>query len=234
MVIESYENLVNTLSYEFSRKFRMVEIEDIRQEMWVWFLEHPNKVVYWEENYDNKECTKLIARSLRNAAKDYCQKEKAVKLGYRVEDLYYYDKELLEIILPAVLTGNMSAPSFTDLGFTKSRKVLSEGGNWLSMCADVERAWESLQEDQQAIISLKYGLGMDGSALAAELKISADAVRMRINRALKSLLTYLGGDKPKFDKDYKEKQDGRGQIDTDTRDGEVGQDSDASFTGEEV
>lgn len=234
MVIESYENLVNTLAYEFSRKFRMVQIDDIRQEMWVWFLEHPNKVAYWEDNYDNKECTKLIARSLRNAAKDYCQKEKAVKLGYRVEDLYYYDKELLEIILPAILTGDKSAPSFTDLGFTKSRKVLSEGGNWLSMCADVERALELLQKEQRSIINLKYGLGLDSLALAVEMKVSADAVRMRINRAMKSLLAHLGGDKPKFDRDYREREDGKGQIDTDTRDGEVGQDSESSVTREEV
>lgn len=234
MVIESYENLVNTLSYEFSRKFRMVEIDDIRQEMWVWFLEHPNKVAYWEDNYDSKECTKLIARSLRNAAKDYCQKEKAVKLGYRVEDLYYYDKELLEVILPVVLTGDRSAPSFTDLGFSKSRKVLSEGGNWLSMCADVERALGSLQDEQRVIIHMRYGLGLEGSALAVELKISTDAVRMRVNRAMKSLLTHLGGDKPKFDRDYREKRDDTGRDETDTRDGEVGQDSDASVTGEEV
>lgn len=234
MVIESYENLVNTLAYEFSRKFRMVEIDDIRQEMWVWFLEHPNKVSQWEKEYDSKESVKLIARSLRNAAKDYCQKEKAVKLGYRVEDLYYYDKELLEIILPVVLTGDMSAPSFTDLGFTKSRKVLSEGGNWLSMCADVDRALKSLQEEQRKILTLKYGMGLEGVALAAELHVSVDAVRMRMNRALKSLLTYLGGDKPKFDKDYRRKQDDTGQFETDTRDGEVGQDSESSLTGEEV
>lgn len=234
MVILPYENLVNTLSYEFSRKFRMVQVDDIRQEMWVWFLEHPNKLAYWEDNYDSKECTKLVARSLRNAAKDYCQREKAVKLGYRVEDLYYYDKELLEIILTAVLSGDESAPSFIDLGFTKSRKVLSEGGNWLSMCADVERALDLLQKEQRSIIYLKYGLGLDSLALAVEMKVSADAVRMRINRAIKSLLTHLGGDKPKFDKDYRERENGRGQVNTDTRDGEVGQDSDGSLTGKEV
>ena len=44
MVIEQYDNLVANIAYEFGRKFQMVETSDIRQELWVWFLEHPNKV----------------------------------------------------------------------------------------------------------------------------------------------------------------------------------------------
>ena len=99
MVIEQYENLVANIAYEFSRKFQMVEVNDIRQELWVWFLEHPNKVKTWEA-LDGKQATKLIARSLRNTAKDYCQKEKAARVGYRVEDNYYYDRELIEMLLP--------------------------------------------------------------------------------------------------------------------------------------
>ena len=76
MVIEQYDNLVANIAYEFGRKFQMVEANDIRQELWLWFLEHPNKVNAWEA-LDGKQSIKLIAKSLRNAAKDYCQKQKA-------------------------------------------------------------------------------------------------------------------------------------------------------------
>ncbi len=221
MVIESYVNLVNALSYEFSRKFRMVEVDDIRQEMWLWFVEHPNKVKYWEENYDNKECTKLIARSLRNAAKDFCQREKAVKLGYRVEDLYYYDRELIELLLPATLTGELTAPALADLGYTKNKTVLSEGNNWLTMCSDIDAAFESLQKDQQNILFLRYANGLEPVQLSHELSISVDAVRMRINRAMKTLLTVLGGDKPKRERDYRRNH----EHDSNASDGEFNQDS---------
>ena len=129
MVIEKYENLVAHLGYEFARKFRMVDADDIRQELWVWFLEHPNKVKAWEK-LDDKQSVKLIARSLRNAAKDYCQKEKAKIAGYRVEDNYYYDKNVLELLLPAVLRGDSSAPALNDIGFAANKKVASEGNNW--------------------------------------------------------------------------------------------------------
>ena len=74
--VDKYDNLVASIAYEFSKKYHMVDASDIRQELWVWFLEHPNKVRVWE-SLDGKQSTKLIARSLRNAAKDFCQREKA-------------------------------------------------------------------------------------------------------------------------------------------------------------
>ena len=144
MVIEHYENLVAGIAYEFSRKFHMVPAEDIRQELWVWFLEHPNKVKVWE-SLDGKQSTKLVARSLRNAAKDYCQREKAKSVGYRVEDNYYYDKEIVEMILPAVLRGDTVSPSLTDIGFSNTKPPAAEGGNWFAMMADVEAALERVR-----------------------------------------------------------------------------------------
>ncbi len=203
MVTERYDNLVAHISYEFARKYHMVEVDDIRQELWVWFLEHPNKVTVWEK-LDGKQATKLIARSLRNAAKDYCQKEKARFAGYRVEDNYYYDRQVLELLLPAVLRGDTVAPSMTDLGFTASKKVLSEGGNWFAMTADIDRALQKLKPEQMTIVYLRFGDGCDNTTLAKELNVSEDAARMRVNRAINNLLNILGGSKPRKEKDYSE------------------------------
>lgn len=199
--VEQYESLVGAIAYEFSRRFHMLESADIRQELWLWFLTHPNKVKAWQA-LDEKQATKLISRSLRNAAKDYCQKEKARVVGYRVEDNYYYDRQVLEILLPAVLRGDSTAPSMVDLGFTSTRKVASEGGNWFAMMSDIEKAMKKLPEEQTNLIYLRFGDGLDNSSLASELKISDDAARMRINRAVNHLLNLLGGSRPRKEKDY--------------------------------
>jgi len=203
--VESYENLVGGIAYEFSRKYHMVPAEDIRQELWLWFMEHPNKVKVWE-SLDGKQSTKLVARSLRNAAKDFCQREKANAVGYRVEDNYYYDRQIVEMILPAVLRGDLVAPALTDLGFTSTRKVAAEGGNWFAMMADIEVALEKLPEEQQSIIYLRFGGGSDIAAVASDLSISQDAARMRINRAMNNLLNYLGGQRPRKERDYTEEE----------------------------
>ena len=207
MVIDTdkYDNMVSAIAYEFSRKFHMCDTDDIRQELWVWFLEHPNKVSLWEE-LDGKQSTKLIARSLRNAAKDYCQREKARSAGYKVDDNYYYDREVVELLLPAVLRKDLNAPAMTELGFTKAKKVASEGGNWFAMMADIERALVRLTQEQLSIIYLRFGDGCDNASLATELGISEDASRMRVNRAVNNLLNFLGGSRPRKEWDYTEEQ----------------------------
>lgn len=205
MVTEKYENLVGGIAYEFSRKFHMVEAADLRQELWVWFLEHPNKVKTWEA-LDDKQSTRLIARSLRNAAKDYCQKEKAHAVGYRVEDNYYYDRQVVERFLPAVMRGDLSAPSLKDLGFSNNKQVASEGGNWFAMMADIERALRKLTDEQRVIMYLRFGDGCDNTTLAKELSISEDASRMRVNRAMNNLMNILGGSRPQREKDYTQEE----------------------------
>jgi len=215
---EHYEGMVGAIAYEFSRKFHMCDADDIRQELWVWFLEHPNKVKTWEE-LDGKQSVKLIARSLRNAAKDYCQREKARAVGYKVEDNYYYDREVVELLLPAVLRKDLVAPAMTELGFTKAKKVASEGGNWFAMMADIDRSLSRLTQEQLSIIYLRFGDGCDNASLATELAISEDAARMRVNRAVNNLLNFLGGTRPRKERDYTEEEaneranDGRSEDD---------------------
>lgn len=205
MVVDHYEGLVGTIAYEYSRKFYMCDAADIRQELWVWFLEHPNKVKTWEA-LDGKQSVKLIARSLRNAAKDYCQKEKANAVGYRVEDNYYYDRELVETLLPSVIRRDLVAPAMNDLGMTNTKKVASEGGNWFAMMADIDRALKRLTQEQLSIMYLRFGDGCDNVTLAKELSITEDAARMRVNRAMNNLLNYLGGIRPTKERDYTEEE----------------------------
>jgi RNA polymerase sigma factor (sigma-70 family) len=224
---DKYDNMVGAIAYEFSRKFHMCDTDDIRQELWVWFLEHPNKVKVWEE-LDGKQSTKLVARSLRNAAKDYCQREKARSAGYKVDDNYYYDREVVELLLPAVLRKDLNAPAMTELGFNKAKKVASEGGNWFAMMADIERALARLTQEQLTIVYLRFGDGCDNASLAIELSISEDASRMRVNRAINNLLNFLGGSRPRKERDYTEEQVNE-QTNADTR-----SDRDLQELGDEV
>jgi len=217
VVIEKYENLVAHLSYEFARKFRMLDVGDIRQELWVWFLEHPNKIKTWEK-LDDKQSIKLIARSLRNAAKDYCQKEKAKIVGYKVEDNYYYDKSILELLLPAVLRGHSATPTLNDINFTSNKKIVSEGNNWFAMIADVENAIKKMSDEQFEVIYCRFGDGVDNAKLAEELEISEDAARMRVNRAMNSLLNILGGSRPRKERDYEEDENGTDSVERDVGD----------------
>ncbi len=126
--IEPWQYVVDSVASEYHRKFTDIELEDIRQSLYQWFLEHPNKLDTWEA-IGVKDAKNLIYRSLRNQALDYCQRWKAKSVGYDVSDLYYYEPELVEVLLPTVLMGNFHIAPKLNLGRIGRPSAPAEGGN---------------------------------------------------------------------------------------------------------
>jgi len=193
--VDEYELLVSTLASEYYRKYPVTEAEDIRQVLWVWFLTHPVKYTEWSK-LPPKDKERLIARSLRNAALKYCEQEKARKVGYDISDLYYYDPSVIEAFLPSIIGNTYEIPSkIKDLNFKfgKSGEV-TDGNNWLVLRSDIEKAFNRLTEAKQNILRIKFSVeNYEWSDLGKELNTSADGARMKVNRALSSLIKILGG-----------------------------------------
>jgi len=193
--VDEYELLVSTLASEYYRKYPVTEAEDIRQVLWVWFLTHPVKYTEWSK-LPPKDKERLIARSLRNAALKYCEQEKARKVGYDISDLYYYDPTVIEAFLPSIIGNTYEIPSkIKDLNFKfgKSGEV-TDGNNWLVLRSDIEKAFNRLAEAKQNILRIKFSAeNYEWNDLGKELNTSADGARMKVNRALSSLVKILGG-----------------------------------------
>ena len=193
--VDEYELLVSTLASEYYRKYPVTEAEDIRQVLWVWFLTHPVKYTEWSK-LPAKDKERLIARSLRNAALKYCEQEKARKVGYDISDLYYYDPSVIEAFLPSIIGNSYEIPSkIKDLNFKfgKSGEV-TDGNNWLVLRSDIEKAFNRLAEAKQNILRIKFSVdNYEWNDLAKELDTSADGARMKVNRAIASLIKILGG-----------------------------------------
>ena len=62
--IERWDYIVVAVASEYHRKYDMVELEDIKQSLYKWFLEHPNKLNEWEA-IGEKDAKNLIYRCLR-------------------------------------------------------------------------------------------------------------------------------------------------------------------------
>ena len=193
--VQEYDLLVSTLGMEYSRKYSIVEPSDIKQILWMWFVTHPNKYTEWSK-LPPKDKEKLIAKSLRNAALKYCEQEKARKFGYDMVDLYYYDPSVIEAFLPSILADTYEIPSkILDLNFKfgKSGEV-TDGNNWLVLRSDIEKAFNKLAEAKQNILRLRFTTdNYEWNELAKELNTSADGARMRVTRAINSLIRILGG-----------------------------------------
>jgi RNA polymerase sigma factor (sigma-70 family) len=193
--VQEYDLLVSSLAQEYSRKYSIVETADIKQILWMWFVTHPNKYTEWSK-LPPKDKEKLIAKSLRNAALKYCEQEKARKFGYDMVDLYYYDPSVIEAFLPSILADTYEIPSkILDLNFKfgKSGEV-TDGNNWLVLRSDIEKAFNKLAEAKQNILRLRFTTdNYEWNELAKELNTSPDGARMRVTRAINSLIRILGG-----------------------------------------
>ena len=108
--IQDYTDMVILIANDYRKKYSMVDTEDIQQELWLWFVSHPRKFKEWQQ-LKIKDRDKLIAKSLRNAALKYCEKEKARILGYENVDLYYYDISVVEVFLPSIIAESYEIPS---------------------------------------------------------------------------------------------------------------------------
>ena len=200
--IEPWEYIVNGVAREYSKKFDMVDISDIRQTLYEWFLKHPNKLDAWEA-IGPKDAKNLIYRSLRNEALDYCQYWKAKGGGYEVDDLFYYTPEMVEALLPSAILGiDADVVPKLSLGKTSKPSVSAESGNLITMLAEISNGYKFVSEEDRNILHLRFILAYDYPDITKAMKLNTDdAARQRVRRAVKRLINKIGGYKPFRDED---------------------------------
>lgn len=199
--IEPWDYIVVSVAAEYRKKYDMVELEDIRQSLYEWFVLHPRKLTEWEA-LGEKDAKNLLYRSLRNQALDYCQYQKAKSLGYDISDLYYYDPVMVEALLPAVLRSEWGVTHKLNLGRPGRPSAPHEGGNLQAMMIEVDSAYHKLSTEDKQLIFLRYAESMEYADIAKELElVSPDATRMRTTRVIRKLVKLMGGMKPWLDRD---------------------------------
>ena len=200
-----YELLVAALANEYSRRYPMIERPDIAQTLWLWFVTHPAKYKEWSA-LELKDKEKLIAKSLRNAALKYCEKEKAKTIGYEFIDLYYYDASVIEAFLPSIISESYEIPTkIKDLNFKPTKGETTDGNNWLVLRSDIATGFYRLSEAKQNILRIRFTTeSYEWSDIGKELDTTPDGARMKVQRAIASVIRNLGGWKPQMDEDTSE------------------------------
>ena len=200
--IEKWDYIVVAVAAEYHRKYDMVELEDIKQSLYKWFLEHPNKLNEWEV-IGEKDAKNLIYRCLRNDALDYCLEWKAKSVGYETSDVFFYEADIIEALLPSVLRGEFGVSHKLNLVGPSKPPAPAEGGNMMVMMIEIDKAYRKLSTEDRTVLFYRYAESMDYGDVATEMNLgSEDAARMRHNRAVKKLITRIGGFRPWSDKDF--------------------------------
>lgn len=199
--IKPWEYIVVSVASDFHKRFDMCDLDDIKQSLYIWFLEHPNKLDTWEA-IGKQDAKNLIYRSLRNQALDYCQAEKAKTLGYETQDLFYYTPEMIENLLPAVLRDDSNALPTANLDTPNVQGNPAESGNLVTMLAEIQLGYGRLHKDDKKVLLMRFGLGFGFPEIQMQMELNTeDAARMRVRRAIKRLIIKSGGFRPQKDRD---------------------------------
>lgn len=201
----NYSDMVLRIATEYRKRYPMVELEDLIQEQNLWFVSHPRKFKEWLA-LEQKERDRLVAKSLRNAVLKFSEKEKSRKGGYDLNDVYYYDISVVETFLPSIINNSYEMPAkIRDLNFKVNKGEVSDGMNWLVLRADIDKAFNKLSEAKQNILRIRYtDEKADWKEIAPDMGTTADGARMKVQRALASLVQNLGGWRPFNDKETTE------------------------------
>ena len=197
-----YKDMMVQIASEYRKKYPMVDADDFQQEMYVWFVTHPRKFKEWS-SLEEKDRNKLIAKSLRNQCIKFGEKEKARAQGYDLSDIYYYDISVIEAFIPSIITESYEMPSkIKDLGNQVKSGEISDGMNWLAMRSDIARGYYKLPAAKQLILHIRYAdEDAEWTKVADELGTTPDGARMKVQRALLSLIQNIGGKRPYHDED---------------------------------
>jgi hypothetical protein len=168
----------------------------------MWFVSHPQKYKDWSA-LEQKDKDKLIAKSLRHAAIKYCEREKARTVGYELLDLYYYDASVIEAFLPSIIEESYEIPSkIKDLNFKFAKGESTDTNNWLVLRSDIATAYYRLSEAKQKILKVRFTTeNSEWSVIAKELDTTPDGARMKVQRAIASIVRNLGGFRPYVDEE---------------------------------
>ena len=203
-LIEPWEYIITSVAAEYHRKYDMVELTDIKQSLYEWFAAHPKKLEHWN-SIGEKDAKNLLYRSLRNQALDYCQLWKSLTLGYETSDLYYYDMDMVEVLLPNAVRGDLEMTQQVDLGRSGKAPTPAEGGNMMTMLIEINIAYWKLDKKDSTILFYRYINLDEFQVIANKMELSSPAAaRMAAKRALKRLVAKMGGHRPKVEKDIVE------------------------------
>lgn len=198
------------------REASRIPVEDFEQEIWTEAIRYADKLKdYFSEGKFGVIQVTLYRTADRMIREDdrYQRAARAASAGYAIEDEEFYSTGLLARVLPALLAVDMDvadamqrASSGTDAAGIHITSSDPHGGaeNYQAMLIDITRAWNALSEGQRRLLTAYYSASQEDTedgrwerqGLASTMGLTEEALRQRVNRALRALQAQLGGASP--------------------------------------
>ena len=182
------------------------DIEDVKNEMIVWMLNHQQKIRSWidvEDNDAHKEGSKKLGKTLRRQADKYCRRAKAQAVGYHLEDEAYYPPISIATLLPHVW-GDVEQVQVVAEQRVSGGSNPAEGGNMFAQLFDIRRALDKLDPQDRLLLQMKYYEELTFAEIATVLGVSDTTAHRKHDGALRRISEALGGENPFTKKEVEE------------------------------
>lgn len=186
------------------KRYPTSDTDDLTQMGLVWCVEHPRKL----REYVGDEKQGALFRALRNYMSKYAREDRAESLGYVLEDDAFYSKRMLkgDGTNPGLLhyvfdRKNWEKPPVRDSG-GRSKGDPAEGGTWLAIMCDVDRALCALDAADLKLLREHYQRGTTYEEMGevwTRPPVSKTTISKYIDRAVGKMVDFLGGVKPRED-----------------------------------
>lgn len=134
---QEHAGLMERVALRAYYRFRdYVTLDDLRQEAWVTYF--GNRAEYDRMIAESDYWARVARANISRHVLDYALQEKAQRIGYEVEDQYWYSRQELKAILGVVFVGGVT-PGSVEVGKTR-RSGASTYMDMETSCADVKRA----------------------------------------------------------------------------------------------
>ncbi|WP_061290686.1 hypothetical protein [Herbidospora cretacea] len=184
------------VAFGLARRYVSCPIDDIIQEIVLYFLATPKVLLEWEDFWagdfeDEGEAQHMGNRMrliARRAGERYCRAELAAQVGYKPEDEAFYSVGLLRVLVEWYYKEGLTQPTRTQGEKVSSSGDPAAGGNWLVSLLDVQRGLERTQRKYRNRLKFRFadmGAYSDAelAAMVANLA-TAKGKRERIERIL--------------------------------------------------
>ena len=210
-ITEEIESYVTSVIAAYARSYSLVDGQDLRQHLYLTWLEKPDKVLTaFAKDENPEEGPSAVMRLLSGWAADYCRGETAAIRGYCPEDVFHYTRKQIRALLP-MLAYPTAWTSLAVRASDEGRQCgapLAERADELAVLADLNAGLAKLSDKDRNILFIRFIETGVGDALTEDEEatvhvayedicdlydIGPETVRKAVTRSVTRLLKKMGG-----------------------------------------
>lgn len=190
--IDTLNRIVGQQADTVARRYSGIAVEDVRQEVWVSFLDGSLAQVrkYLTAGHEGR-----IAKVAYSAAVRYCERERKANLGYDWRDDYTYSRPEIARLLPLALDPS-TIPGLSGGGLHDGPSAKSDpayGGGMLASLVDVRSAYGKLSDEDQRFLTIAVAFDSDWERVAVNTGLQPNSAYAKYMRIIDRMITrHLG------------------------------------------